>query len=235
MLPQRARLRPAVRASPDLAFVRRAHAIHLPRADPPHLVFDRRRQRQALARPRQPHRQERLQPHRPRVARRFPDRRQRPDRRRPIPTRAASRAWALGPPLRAMPRPDERLAVIAGDRDRFGQQPAWLPPRVRPHIPIPRLRQIRRCHPWSHADARLRHTGFGHTLYGATMDPSVTLSMARYVRLIFGAMLGLMRLNFLIWMPPGEQAEFTLFCEEVGCVLSVATRSALPHIPAPCR
>ena len=181
MFQQRPRLRAAVHPFPDPPFVGREDPIDLARADRAHLGFDALRQREALARPRQPERQQRLQPRRPRIPRHGPDRLERPHGRRPIPARPA----ASTPPtpvdrLRPPPRPDQRLAVVAGHGHRFGQQPALLRPRLGPHIPVPHLRQILRLRLWPHAGALLWHTGFGNTIYGATILPSVTLSTARY-------------------------------------------------------
>jgi hypothetical protein len=52
-------------------------------------------------------------------------------------------------------------------------------PALGPHIPVPHLRQMLRFRLWPHAGALLRHTGFGNTIYGATIPPSVTFSTAR--------------------------------------------------------
>jgi hypothetical protein len=181
VLQQRPRFRAPIQPAANRALVARQQPIHLAGAEGPHLVLGRGQHGEPASGPREPQRQQRLQPHRPRIARRLPHRPERPHHRRAIPCRPPPARPAPGRRDLAPP-PNQRLAVIPSDRDRFGQQPA-LRLAGRASIPFLHPHQILLPRLWSHASALLWHTRFGNTLYGAMIRPSVTLTMARYAPL----------------------------------------------------
>jgi hypothetical protein len=113
VLQERARLRPAVEASPHAPPGRLEPAVHLPGAEGEQLRLERRREAKPPPRPGQPQREEGPQADRPGVAGRRPDGRQDPDDLRTVARGARPSVGVGAPRWRAVEEPDGVLPVVA--------------------------------------------------------------------------------------------------------------------------